>query len=229
MSTEDHRQEIGSVESNGKTANIDDPIPPPATPKPSRQSPSPWLQFFLGLIVLAVSITSATFAGLNYFRSAKTAGIIVDRFEDDQAKISFPGQGEKNFHQLRMWITNLGQTTAKIRNVAISPEFADELMTPAKEAERMAYVAKNKTMIGTTQNGELVTGQKAFYPSHAGYPDELWSAFISKKQLLYVFAVITFADEKSGDQNVMTEVCVRLEPTLNNWNYCSSGHNQTIR
>jgi hypothetical protein len=155
---------------------------------------------------------------------------VVDRYEDHQGKIAFPGLGEKNFHQLRMWITNSGQASAKIRNVAIEQEFATEIMTPDKEAERMDSVAKNKIMIGTTQKGaEIVTGQKSFYSYNGGFPDETWSAFLSKRQMMYVFAVITFTDEKSGEKEVVTEVCARLEPDLNNWNYCASGHNQTIR
>jgi hypothetical protein len=102
-------------------------------------------------------------------------------------------------------------------------------MTPEKESQRMEYLAKNKSTIGTTSLGaEVATGQQVAYPSNAGFPDELWSEFTSKKQFLYVFALISFSDELSGDQEVLTEICVRLEPNLN-WNHCSSGHNTTIR
>jgi hypothetical protein len=210
-----------------KAANPDDPVPPPVLPKQLRRPPSPWLQFFVGLLVLAVSITSATFGALNYFRSAKTAGIVLDHFQDNPTKMPFGGV-DKDFHQLLMWITNLGQGTAKLHNVAISVEFQDEMLTPEKEAERMQYVASNRAAIGVALNSELVTGQKSAYPSRAGFPDELWSKFTGKNQYLYVFGLITFSDEKSGDQDARTEVCVRLYD-LNNWSYCTSGHNQTVR
>jgi hypothetical protein len=125
-------------------------------------------------------------------------------------------------------VANYGQSSAKILNVAISPEFATSLMTPEQETGRMDYVAKNKTTIGSTLNMEITNGQKYFFPAHIGFPDELWSEFVSKKQLLYLFATITFTDEKSGDREVVTEICVRLDPGLISWNHCS-GHNQTIR
>ena len=196
-----------------------------------KNPPSPWLQPSLGLVVLAVSVVSATFAGLNYYKSAKgRAAIVVDHYDDHQSKMTVPVLGEKNFHQLRMWITNYGQVPARIHNVAISPEFATALMTPDKEAERMDYVTKNKASIGTAgDEAEVVTGQRAFYSSNAGFPDEAWSEFTSKRQLLYVFALITFSDEMSGDKEVVTEICARLEPSLNTWNNCAGALNKTIR
>jgi hypothetical protein len=196
------------------------------------EPPSPWLPIFLAVLALFVSITSATFTGFNYFRSPPKprAALVVDRFEDQQGRADFAGLGEKHFHVLRMWFTNTGPSPATIHNVAISPDFSPKLMTSETEGQRMAVVAKMKANIGTTVSGsQIVTGQKVFYSSNAAFPDELWSEFVDKKQFLYVFALVTFLDEFSGDQEVVTEICVWLEPNLNNWNHCVSGHNATIR
>jgi hypothetical protein len=190
--------------------------------------PPPWAQLTVASFAFVAALTGAIFAGLNYFRSFKTAALVVDHFEDYQTKAPIPGVGEKNFHVLRMWAANYGQSSAKILNVAISPEFTTTLMTPEQETGRMDYVAKNKASIGSTPNVEITNGQKYFFPAHTGFPDELWSEFATKKQLMYVFAIITFTDEKSGDREVVTEICARLEPSLNSWNHCA-GHNQTIR
>jgi hypothetical protein len=202
-------------------------LPSLSIPRWKIEPPSPWVLF-----ALIVSIISATFSAFNYFKSPPKAraALVVDRFEDHQEKANLPVLGEKNFHQLRMWITNNGQPPATIHNVAINPEFSPALMTPDHESQRMDYVAKNKATIGTTVNGsEIFTGQKFFYSANAGFPDETWSEFTSKKQFLYVFALISFSDEQSGNREVTTEICVRLETNLNNWNHCASGHNVTIR
>jgi hypothetical protein len=103
-------------------------------------------------------------------------------------------------------------------------------MTPEQESQRMDYTAKNKAMIGITPRGaEVVTGQEVAYPSNSAVPNELWSDFTNNKQILYVFAVISFFDEYSGDREVVTEICIRLDTSLNSWNHCFSGHNETRR
>src|SRR3984893_1997424 len=190
---------------------------------------------FLAVAALVVSFTSATFTGFNDFRSpakplsARTA-LAVERFEDQSGPATVPGLGEKNFHVLRMWFKNNGPAPAKIRNVVVSPEYSPALVTPENESQRMDFVSKNKATIGITPRGvEVVTGQEIAYPSNSAVPDELWSEFTNKKQFLYVFALISFSDELSGDQEVVTEICVRLETNLNRWNHCASAHNETIR
>jgi hypothetical protein len=179
--------------------------------------------------VSALALIVATFS---YFKppfKARSA-LVVDRFDDHLGQLNVPALGEKQFHQLRMFITNNGQAPAVVHNVAISPEFSPTLMTPEHESQRMDFVTKNKTTIGTTVNGfQIVTGQKIFFSSNAGFADETWSEFTSKKQLLYVFAVVSFSDESSGDREAFTEICVRLETNLNNWSHCASGHNMTVR
>lgn len=199
---------------------------PAPSPGPQPKPLPRWVPV-LGVILAGIS---ATFAGLNYFKVPKArATIVVDRFADMQIKMPFGDAGEKNMHSLRMWVTNTGQSPARIKNVAISPEPYDELLTPEREAQRMELVSKNKNMIGTSVDTEITSGQKVFFPSHAGFPDEHWSKFINKKEYFYIFAVVTFTDELSGNSEVTTEFCARLEPDLNNWNHCASGHNRTNR
>jgi hypothetical protein len=196
-------------------------------PKWKIEPPSPWV-----VLALIVSTISAIFSAFNYFKSPpKTrSALVIERFEDKSGPLNVPGVGEKNFHVLRMWFTNNGPAPATIHNVAISPDFSPILMTQERESQRMDGVAKNKASTGTNVTGsQIVTGQKVFYSSNAAFPDELWSEFITKKQLLYVFALISFSDEASGDKEVVTEICVQLEPSLNNWSHCASGHNETIR
>jgi hypothetical protein len=202
-------------------------LPPFSIPKWKLEPPSPWVA-----LAPIVSTISAAFSAFNYFKLPPRArsALVVDRFEDQQGKANSPVLGEKNFHQLRMWITNNGQPPAAIHNVAISPELSPALMTRENESQRMDYLAKNKATIGTTVSGsEIFTGQKFFYSANAAFSDETWSEFTSKKQFLYVFALISFSDELSGNQEVTTEICVRLETNLNNWNHCASGHNVTTR
>jgi hypothetical protein len=197
------------------------------------EPPSAWLPIFIAVAALAVSITSATFTGFNYFRSPPKAraAIVVDHFEDGNIGSMNVGSGEKTFHQLRMWITNTGQSLAAVQNVAISPELSQILMTAETESQRMAEVAKNKATIGVAQRGsELATNQKLGFPTTTIFPEELWSEFTTKKQFLYVFAVISFSDELSGNQEATTEICARFEANnLGTWRSCASGHNATIR
>ena len=196
-----------------------------------KSPPHPWLQLVISTLALATGTVGATFAGLGHFKIAKArATIVVDHFDDKQGQMPFPGQGQKNMHQMRMWITNTGQSAARIRNVAVSPYSSNSLMTAEQETARMNSVLENRTAIGTTlTNTEVAPGQKAYYSSSSFWPDEAWEQFVSGKQLVYIFALVTFSDEQSGNQDVMTQVCVRLEPTLGSWNYCASGHNQTLR
>jgi hypothetical protein len=200
------------------------------------EPPSPWLPIIIAVTALAVAITSATFTGFNYFKPppkppSARAALVVERFEDKSGPIDWPTGGQKTMHQMRMWFTNNGQAPAKLRNVVVNTEYSATLMTPEKESQRMDYTAKNKAIIGITPRGgaEVATGQRVAYPSNSAVPDDLWSDFTSKKQILYVFALISFSDELSGDQEVVTEICLLLEPNLNGWSHCLSGHNETIR
>ncbi|HEY4815596.1 MAG TPA: hypothetical protein VIH58_12995 [Chthoniobacterales bacterium] len=106
--------------------------------------PPPWAQLTVASFAFVAALTGAIFAGLNYFRSFKTAALVVDHFEDYQTKAPIPGVGEKNFHVLRMWAANYGQSSAKILNVAISPEFTTTLMTPEQETGRMDTSQKTR-------------------------------------------------------------------------------------
>jgi hypothetical protein len=199
------------------------------------EPPSPWLPIFISVIALAVAVISATFAGFNYFKpvprsSLARAALVVDRFEDKSGPIDWPTGGQKNMHSLRMWFTNHGAAPAKIRNVVVNSEYWPALLTPEKESQRMNYTADNKATIGMSPRGaEVLPGQQVVYPSGLAVRDELWSDFTSKKQFLYVFALISFSDDYSGDQEVVTEICLWLEPSLSNWSHCASGHNETIR
>jgi hypothetical protein len=116
-----------------------------------------------------------------------------------------------------------------VRNVAISPEFFKSVLTLEQETDRMDNLVKNKGQIGVPFNTEIIAGQKAFFPSAILYQDSARSEFTKNKKVLYAFALITFMDEKSGDREVVTEVCARLDPGLLSWTHCFGPHNRTVR
>jgi len=202
-------------------------LPSLSFPKWTIEPPSPWV-----VLALIVSTISAIFSAFNYFKSPPKAraALVIERFEDKSGPVNWPDGSQKTMHQLRMWFKNNGLAPATIRNVVVNPEYWPGLMTPEQESQRMDYTAKNKAMIGITPRGaEVVTGQEVAYPSNSAVPNELWSDFTNNKQILYVFAVISFFDEYSGDREVVTEICIRLDTSLNSWNHCFSGHNETRR
>jgi len=96
-----------------------------------------------------------------------------------------------------------------LANLPIALEFYDKPLEPTIELQRMEHVAENKETIGgPLAKTELAPGQTMYFSSRASFPDQLWSQFQQRTKLAYVFALITYTDELSGEHEITKEACV---------------------
>ncbi|WP_334437456.1 hypothetical protein [Bradyrhizobium sp. AZCC 1610] len=192
------------------------------------ESPLPHIAIGISALSFLAGTTSAMFAGLNYFKVPRArASLVIDRFDDNVIQANIAG-AEKRFHQLRIWLSNTGQSPAQIRRAIINGQVTPAL-TIEEEDKRISETAQMNWAAPPTTI-EIAPGQKAYLSFPVGYPEESWSEFLSKKQLLYVFAELRYSDELSeGRDDVIMRICVRPEPSLNIWSNCSRGQNRTTR
>jgi hypothetical protein len=187
--------------------------------------PPPWAPISISTLALVAGTTSAIFAGLNYFKTPKArASLVIDRVEDFHGKMTFGGV-ERIYHSPRIWLSNTGQSVAVLRQAILNPQLTTDV-SPEGEDGRMARTLQ---MHGVASNIEIAPGTKAFLSTPAGFSDDGWSELLIEKAAFYVFGEIRYNDELSDKKDIIMDICVRVDRSLNFWANCAHGHNKTVR
>ena len=127
----------------------------------------------------------------------------------------------------KLWLCNAGQSAAKPLSFNVFPFLSDKVLSTDEEENYMGYV-KNKANAYQPVN-EVQAGDTASYLPHNGFMADTWNGFEQKKKYLYLFSSLSYLSEIS-QKSITSEICLYFSNNnLNDWSYCTSGHNKITR